>query len=135
MAVEAPRIALRFLLKPAQRQRMMRSNFSESRLINESGAFYRLWDLFCTLQDAGASDLLDAQGQKAYSAFKMAMQSMPWETIESHPHIKQLSDGNLSKLVQPGKALDRELGRIAWKLMTWRARVGKVFYSATHLFE
>ena len=133
LTVSAPRIALHFLLRPAGRKKsMQRSGFGDESGINESGAFYRMWDLFFTLKDAEARELLDKAGREAYLKFENAMQSMPWRPIESHSHIKQINDGDLSSLVQPGKELDRHLRRLAWKYATWRERARIVLYFATH---
>jgi hypothetical protein len=101
---------------------MQLHGFFEAKGLNESAAFYRLWDLFFTPRDSNVREFLGDQGLAAYVRFEQTMQSMPWIPVPGFPHIRQVADGDLSPLIKPAQVLDKQLRRLAWKHMDWKER-------------
>jgi hypothetical protein len=126
----APQIALRFLYSARQRAVSMRQ-FSPP--VNESGAFYRLWDLFCTLRESEVQDLLDPVTRETNARFQARMDALPWRPLAGElAHIKQL-DGNEHESLAPiAKELSGQLSRLAWRRMSWGQKCRHLIFRIGH---
>jgi hypothetical protein len=126
----APQIPLRFLFNARQRVTSMRL-FSHP--VNDSGAFFRLWDLMCTLREPEVLALLDESTRDVYTRFVEMFDTLPWRPLDGEfSHIKQLDKDDLTVLVEPARQLSKQLSRLAWQLMPWSERLRRVIYKTTH---
>ncbi len=66
---------------------------------SDSAVFHRLMNLTWTLWEPESVALLTAEEQKYLAEFNGVYLSLPWRPIESHPHICDLADADLLKLV------------------------------------
>ena len=126
----APQIPLRFLFNARQRATSLRQ-FSPP--VNDSGAFFRLWDLMCTLREPDVQALLDDATRELHTRFQRIFETLPWQPLNGElSHIKQLEKDDLSVLIEPARQLSKQLSRLAWELMPWSERIRRVIYKATH---
>jgi Transposase zinc-binding domain/Putative transposase len=102
-----PCFPLRFLVRPESRAapRQQMEDFSDSAI------FHRWMDLFWTLKEQEATDLLTAEEKGHLADFTTAYESLPWRPLESHPHISEVSDDDLSTLVPSATRLLESLER------------------------
>ena len=71
----------------------------------DSAIFFRLWDLFDTLREPEVIAVLNPRQRDASATFHRIMNSLPWQELPAHPHIKELSDDNLVPLMEAGQEL------------------------------
>jgi hypothetical protein len=100
-----PCIPLRFLVDPQYRAKKP----GGMERFSESACFYRLHDLFWTVRQPGAIALLSTDSRAALDEFNQVFESLPWQVIESHPHISELPSDDLLPLVAVGKTLYKAL--------------------------
>jgi hypothetical protein len=62
-------------------------------------------DLFFTLREPEAVAMLTAEEKDYLKEFNAIFESLPWRPIETHPHISEVPDEELSKLVPSAKRL------------------------------
>jgi hypothetical protein len=101
--------------------------------VNNSGAFFRLWDLMSTLREPEVRDLLDESAHETYTRFLQIFDSLPWRPLDGDlSHIEQLDRDDLSVLAEPARQLSKQLSRLAWKLMPWSESIRRAIYQTTH---
>jgi hypothetical protein len=122
MTLSACLIPLDFLLRQSSRGRVMEINEFPPE-VNQSGGFYRLWDLFWSLGDDEARAILDKSALEACQKFEAALRSLPWQPVQSHPHIQQVSDGDLVPLLDSGRVLFAQLERLRRRYLPWNRRI------------
>src|SRR5437588_11307061 len=95
IALTAPCFVLRFLVRPETRNapRRQMEGFSDSAI------FHRWMDLFWTFRESEAVALLTPEEKGYLAEFNAAFESLTWRPIESHPHISEVTDEDLSKLL------------------------------------
>jgi len=101
MALAGPCFALRFLVRPESRSapREQMKGFSDSAI------FHRWMDLCWTFNEPETRALLNAEERKCFDEFTAILEWLPWKPIESHPHISDVSDSDLKKLLPSGTRL------------------------------
>jgi hypothetical protein len=99
--------ALRFLVHPEYRvgARHGMEGFSDSAI------FHRRMDLLFTLREPEGVAFLTPEEKEYLMEFNALFESLPWRPIESHPHISEVPDEELSKLVPSAKRLLESLER------------------------
>jgi hypothetical protein len=100
VSLSVPCLVLQFLLSPQPRKKQ--PGMEE---FSESANLHRLHSLLWTFQDNYAANLLSECDRSVLKAFEQAFASLPWQPIESHPHISELAGDDLSPLIEPGKRL------------------------------
>jgi len=107
IALAAPCIPLRFLVRPECRTgpRQQMAGFSDSAI------FHRWMDLFWTLREPEAIALLTAEEKEYLTEFTGVWESLPWRPLESHPHICEVFDEDLAKLLPSATRLLESLER------------------------
>jgi hypothetical protein len=78
---------------------------------SDSAIFHRWMDLFWTLGDPEAIALLTPEEKEWVTEFNAILKSLPWRPIESHPHISDVPDEELSKLLPVATRLLESLER------------------------
>ena len=68
-------------------------------------------DLFFTLREPEAVAMLTPEEKDYLKEFNAVFESLPWRPIETHPHISEVPDEELSKLVPSAKRLLESLER------------------------
>lgn len=68
-------------------------------------------DLFWTLREPEATALLTPEEKKYLAEFNEVYQSLPWRPLDSHPHICELADDHLSRLLPSATRLLESLER------------------------
>lgn len=86
-----------------RRQRTQMREFSESAFV------HRMFDLFFAMRQDWVIEQLTPLKKTALQSFQTTWESLPWKPLESHPHICEVSDAELKRLVVPAQALDRRL--------------------------
>jgi hypothetical protein len=76
---------------------------------SDSAIFHRWMDLFWTLKETEAIALLTPNEKKYLADFNAVYDSLPWRPIESHPHISEVDDEGLSKLLPSATRLLRSI--------------------------
>jgi hypothetical protein len=66
---------------------------------SDSAIFHRWMDFFWTLGEPEAVALLTPDEAKNLAEFNAEFDSLPWRPIESHPHVSDVADSELSKLL------------------------------------
>jgi len=84
---------LEFLVRPETRTRQSMEGFSDAAI------FHRRMDLLFTLREPEAVALLTPKEKEYLKEFNAVFESLPWRPIESHPHISEVTDEELLKLV------------------------------------
>jgi hypothetical protein len=97
--LHAATFPLRFLI---DRKSLMAARLNG---FSDSASFHRLHDLFWTLRDAPAIALLGEDEKAALEEFNAVFNILPWRVIESHPHISELPNDDLSPLIPAGERL------------------------------
>ena len=100
-ALRAPQAPLGFLIDPVRRTQRP-GGFEE---FSDSAVFHRLHDLLWTLGEPPVWALLEDAEKAALAEFDEAFNSLPWRVIESHPHISELADDDLTPLIPAGARL------------------------------
>src|SRR5262245_25113836 len=106
-ALLGPCFPLRFLVRPECRAgpREQMKGFSDSAI------FHRWMDLFWTLREPEVVARLTLEEKGHLEEFNATFESLPWRPIESHPHISEVADKDLSKLLPPATRLLESLER------------------------
>jgi len=106
-ALAGPCIALRFLVRPETR------TAARAHIIgfSDSAIFHRWMDLFWTFREPEVVALLTSEEKEYLREFNVAFESLPWRAIESHPHISEVADVELSKLMPSATRLLESLER------------------------
>ena len=78
---------------------------------SDSAIFHRWMSLCWTFTEAEAVALLTPEEQTHLRDFNAVFESLPWNPIESHPHISELANNDLSALLPPAKRLLESLER------------------------
>src|SRR5262245_27710075 len=107
LALQAPCLPLRFLVRP-ERRAGPRQQMKE---LSDSAIFHRWMDLFWTLREPEAVALLTAEERGYLSAFNTAFEALPWRKIDSHPHISEVPGDDLSTLLPSATRLLHSLER------------------------
>src|SRR5262245_30927464 len=95
-----PAFAVAFLVGPKPRQKQTgMEDFSDSAI------FHRLHSTLWTFTDPSAVNLLGANDRQTLHDFERIFAALPWQPMESHPHISQLANDDLTPLVEPGRKL------------------------------
>lgn len=95
MALNGPCFPLRFLVRPETRKvpREDMVGFSDAAI------FHRWMDLFWTLREPEVVALLSVE-EKAYLAeFNAVFEHLEWRVMKRHPHISEVNDAELAKLL------------------------------------
>src|SRR4051812_13165142 len=95
MALSGPCFPLRFLVREESRAvpRERMAGFSDSAI------FHRWMDLFWTMDDPEAAALLTPDEIQEVAEFTRTYKSLPWRPIATHPHISDVSESALQKLL------------------------------------
>ena len=56
--------------------------------------FHRRMDLLFTLREPEAVAMLTPEEKECLKDFNAVFESLPWQPIESHPHISEVPDGD-----------------------------------------
>lgn len=72
---------------------------------SESACFHRLRDLSWCIAQPEMAPFLTAGQSAALAEFERIYHSLPWRVIETHPHISELPDDDLSPLIATGQRL------------------------------
>ena len=70
-----------------------------------------MMDLFWTLREPESLALLTPEEKAYLTEFNAALEALPWRPIDSHPHISEVPDGDLSALLPSAARLLRSLER------------------------
>src|SRR5687768_16883220 len=91
-ALLGPCVPLRFLVRPDSRttQRQHMKGFSDSAI------FHRLMDWLWTLREPEAVALLTLEERGYLTEFNAAFESLPWQPSDTHPHISEVPNDDLS---------------------------------------
>jgi hypothetical protein len=76
---------------------------------SDSAIFHRWMDTLFTLREPEAVALLTPEEKDYLTEFNAVFESLPWRPIESHPHISEVADEELAKLVPSAKRLLQSL--------------------------
>ena len=106
-ALLGPCFPLRFLVRPESRTapRQQMEGFSDAAI------FHRWMDLFWTFREPEAVALLTPEESGYLAEFNAAFESLPWRPIESHPHISEVPDADLARLLPSAIPLLKSLER------------------------
>ena len=106
-ALLGPCFPLRFLVRPESRTapRQQMEGFSDAAI------FHRRMDLLFTLRDPEGVALLTPEEKGYLTDFNAVFESLPWRPIQSHPHISEVPDEELAKLVPSATQLLESLER------------------------
>ena len=87
--------ALDFLVRPESRDgpREGMKGFSDSAIL------HRRMDLLFTLREPEAVAMFTPEEKEYLKDFNAVFESLPWRPIESHPHISEVPDNELTKLL------------------------------------
>jgi hypothetical protein len=105
--IKAPILPLTFLLSE-ERRVQQRSRMPG---ISDSAIFHRLWHLFGIISVTENRKLLDREEEEALAKFLSVYGSLPWEPLQSHPHISELESDDLSPLLPVARDLISVLER------------------------
>ncbi len=78
---------------------------------SDSAIFHRWMDLLWTLREPEVVALLSPEEKRYLAEFNAAFESLSWRPIESHPHISEVADEDLSKLFPSATRLLESLER------------------------
>lgn len=106
-ALLGPCFALRFLVRPEART-VPRGQMAG---LSDAAIFHRWMDLFWTLGEPEAVALLTKEETRYLEEFNRAYESLPWRSLESHPHISEVDDEDLARLLPPAARLLESLER------------------------
>src|SRR5260221_8589784 len=98
---------LEFLVCPDTRttSRQQMEGFSDSAI------FHRFMNLTWTLREPEAIALLSPEEKGLLAEFNAVFDSLPWQPVEGHPHISEVVDQELSKLLPSATLLLKSLER------------------------
>lgn len=96
-----PLVPLRFLVRPECRAKKP----GGMERCSQSACFHRLHSCFWTLRDSDAVALLSADERLVLAEFTRVFDSLRWRVIETHPHVSELPDDDLSPLLPAGEKL------------------------------
>jgi hypothetical protein len=101
IAFSGPCFPLRFLVQPESWSRLREdmAGFSDSAI------FHRLMDLCWTFNEAEVIALLTEEEKAVLAEFNDLYKSLHWRPIEAHPHISEVADRDLQKLITPAARL------------------------------
>jgi hypothetical protein len=99
--VSGPILPLKFLLSEKRRaqQRKRMPGFRDSAM------FHRLWDLFGIISKTENRKFLTPEEERALAEFLSVYDSLPWQPLQSHPHISELQSDDLSPLLPSARRL------------------------------
>jgi hypothetical protein len=94
-ALAGPCIALRFLVRPECRPQARQ----QMEGISDAAIFHRWMDLLWTFRETEAVSLLTQEEKHCLEEFNAVYESLPWQPLKNHPHISEVSDDDLAKLL------------------------------------
>ena len=105
-----PCFALDFLVRTASRN-VARKQMEGLEGLSDAAIFHRWMDLCWTLREPVAIAILTFKEKQQLGEFNAVYAALPWQPIESHPHISEVGDEELSKLLPSAARLLDSLER------------------------
>lgn len=99
--LQVSRMSLTYLVDLKRRAR--KPSGMES--FSESACFHRLRDLSWCISHPEMAPFLTVEQAAALAEFECVYHSLPWRVIETHPHISELPDDDLSPLIPTAQRL------------------------------
>jgi hypothetical protein len=106
-ALVAPCMPLGFLLR-AENRTMPREQMAG---FSDSAIFHRWMDLLWTLREPEVVALLNPEEKRYLAEFHAVFESLPWQPLPGHPHISEVADEELARLLPSAARLLESLER------------------------